>query len=401
MIDSMSVALSGMLGHERGLNVISNNVSNMNTTAFRGSTVSFADVFIGTTPNGRNDLAAARQSLGGGLDASRTRVDFRPGERQPTGGELDLSLNGDGFFVVQDENGEIRYTRDGTFDFNDAGELVLQGQNVKVMTRNASGQLVPLTLANLRVSAAKPTTEVKFRGNLHPGDSEHTLDPLVIFDALGHKRTLRVVFTRDTTLPGTSLVQWNVKVFEGEQQVGTDILQFASVSALGQPLHITLSLSGVEPAAIAFNFSFPDVTGNTLGSTTDPQSDLSINTQDGFDVGTVIARTFDEKGVLKLTYSNGQKADGPKLVLAQISDRNGLVELGNSRFAYRGTQAVALREAGDDLRVASGALERSNVSLTQEFSDLILMQRGYQASSQVLSTANDMLQALLDMRGRR
>lgn len=390
MIDSMSVALSGMLGHERGLNVISNNVSNMNTTAFRGSTVSFADVFVGST----------LPQAGGGLDASRARVDFRPGERQPTGGELDLMLSGDGFFVVQDEQGEIRYTRAGAFDFNDAGELVLQGQNVKVMTRNASGQLVPLTLQDLRVSAAKPTTTVRFKGNLHPDDTEHTLDPLVIFDQEGRKHSLRVVFTKDTAgSPG--LTQWNVKVFEGEQEVGADTLQFTSISAIGQPLRITLSLPGIAPAELVFDFSFPDVTGQSLGASGDPQSDLSVKEQDGFDVGTLTARSFDEKGVLKLTYSNGRKADGPKLVLAQISDRNGLVELGNSRFAYRGTQAVALREAGDDLQVVSGALERSNVNLTQEFSELILMQRGYQASSQVLSTANDMLQQLFDMRGRR
>jgi flagellar hook protein FlgE len=396
MIDSIFVAMSGMLGHERGLNVISNNVTNMNTTAFRGSSVSFADVFIGTMPNGTRGGLQARA---GGLDASRTTMDFRAGDRAPTGQELDLFLNGDGFFVVQEEDGGIRYTRDGHFDINDDNELVLAGQKVKVMTRNAGGQLVPITLGDLRVSAGRATTQIEFTGNLDPTDPEHVIESLAIFDSAGRKHTLRVEFDRDTT-SGGGLVSWNVRVFQADQEIGADILRFSSIAAVPETLRINLNLAGAEPTELEFEFEFPDVTGSP-GTSSGSQSNLSVKEQDGFDVGTIATRTFDDKGVLKLTYSNGQKADGPRLVLAQIDDRAGLVPVGNSRFEYRGTRSVALREGGDDLTVVSGALERANVSLTQQFSELVLMQRGYQASSQVLSTANDMIQELLDLRGGR
>lgn len=397
MIDSIFVALSGMLGHERGLNVISNNVANMNTAGFRGSSVSFTDVFIGTTPDGLQGGPAGERGIGGGLDAGRTQLDFRAGERQPTGIDLDLFLKGDGFFVLQDENGEIRYSRAGAFDFNEQGELVVRDSKLKVMSRNPAGQLVPLTLKDLEVNPAKRTSEVTFGDTLSPSDAEQTIESLAVFDQHGAQHTLRVVFSRDTTAPSPGLITWKVTVSEGGQEVGSGRLDFISSQAINSPLNLTLALRNTEPMEVAFNFT--DVNGADLGQ--NAQSTISVRKQDGFASGTLATKTFDAAGVLKLTYSNGQTADGAKLALAQIGDLRGLVELGNAQFAYRGTRSVTISEAGDDLQVQNQALERSNVDLTAEFSELVLMQRGYQASSQVLSTANDMLQELFDLRGRR
>jgi flagellar hook protein FlgE len=390
MIDSIFISMSGMLGHERGLNVLSHNVANMNTVAFRGSSVSFADVFVGTAPNG----LLGERGLGGGVDASRTQLDFRSGEPDATGRALDLLLKGEGFFVLEGENGEIRYTRDGRFEFlNDV--LVARDQKSKVMTRNSSGQLVPLTLKDLLLNPAKATTKVSFSQNLSPGDPEHTIDQLTVFDGQGIKHTLRVVFTRQA-LAGTVL-PWSLAVFEGSTQIGSGRLEFVGSQPVTSVLPMTLALKDTQPAQVSFDFSA--VTGVSFGQNV--ESNLRVQEQDGFAAGTVTGTTFDANGILKITYSNGQTADGPKLALAQITDQNGLVAAGDASFVYRGAQAVTLRDAGDDLQVLSGSLERSNVDLTSEFSHLILLQRGYQASSQVLSTANEMLQQLFDLRGRR
>jgi len=402
VIDSIFVALSGMQGHERGLNVISNNISNMNTPAFRGSTVSFADV-LGGAPQDRPGRPGAR---GGGLDASRTMRDMRRGEPQQTGNPLDLFLQGDGFFVLQDTDGAIRYSRNGRFNFKD-GVLVDSSQAFRVMARNAAGQLVPVDLKNLRISPSKPTTEVSFDGNLSPetptttggsgsGERTKTIDALAVFDTLGTKHTLAVKFSRDATSPSSGAsVTWKVTVSEGGRDIGAAELRFDGPLVSGsRKLNLTLALSGTDPADVTFDFN--TVLGQDLGTTA--QSSLNVQKQDGFGLGTVTAQTFDEKGILKLTYSNGQTADGPRLVTAQILDDGGLQDAGGSMFTYRGTQAVLLREPGDDLKLVSKSLELSNVDLTQEFGQLILMQRGYQASSQVLSTANDMLQELLQMK---
>jgi flagellar hook protein FlgE len=125
-----------------------------------------------------------------------------------------------------------------------------------------------------------------------------------------------------------------------------------------------------------------------------------MKSQDGYASGALSAASLDEKGVVKLTYTNGQKADAGTLALAQIDNGSLLVNTGESLYSYSG-EPPEIRVADADLKIKIHSVETSNVNLTDEFSNLILMQRGYQASSQVLSTANDMIQELFDMKGRR
>jgi flagellar hook protein FlgE len=164
---------------------------------------------------------------------------------------------------------------------------------------------------------------------------------------------------------------------------------------------MTLALKGTDATTVTFDLSA--VSGIPLGTSggTAKTSTLAVEKQDGFASGTLTTQTFDANGVLKLTYSNGQTADGPKLVFAEIADVDSLTSIGNSQFVFHGSQPPVLRAAGDDLKVVSQSLEGSNVDLTREFSELVLMQRGYQASSEVLSTVNEMLQQLFDIRGQR
>lgn len=394
MIDSIFVALSGMKAHERGLNVISSNIANMNTPGFRGSSVSFSDVFL---PSGWQNGSFG--SLGAGVDFSRTRLDMHLVDPQQTGRELDVALQGEGFFVIQDESGSIRYTRDGRFDFNDDGELLASDGKSKVMTR-VNGQLVPVSIKDLQVNPPKATTKVSYSGILSSDDLDEkfTIETLTVFDKDGGKHTLKVEFARqddnDPTNPGNGISKtWTMTLFEGTEEVGHGDIAFDSFDPQESTLHLTLQLKN---ATAEIDFALNDLQGGNFGNNTN----VTVKDQDGFASGTLTAKTFDAKGVLKLTYSNNQKADGATLVLARIPSDDGLVQIGDSLFEYKGTRPVELREADDNLKVASQSLEPSNVDLTQQFSVLILMQRGYQASSQVISTANDMLQQLFDMRGR-
>jgi flagellar hook protein FlgE len=397
MIDSIYIALSGMLGHEKGLNVIGNNVTNMNTLGFRGSNVSFADVFLGTAPNGLGAGNDDRRAIGGGVDASKTTVDFHGGTAQTTGLELDAALDGDGFFIVQDETGAIRYTRAGAFDVVDDA-LVLKGQKTKVMTRDASGKLLPITLEDLKTNAGQATTKLALAGNFKTDDTDFTIDSRDLFDKNGGKHTVKLVFTfkkggtPENPVPEDS---WHLSVTEGGEEIGVGDLIFHSGFPDLEPLNIQLKLGGSDPIDISLDYSTLQIQPGG------DDSSVSVSESDGFSVGQITGKTFDAKGVLKISYSNGQSADGPKLALAQFIDQSALVQVGDALFEYRGTQPVTIREAADDLKVTPHSLEGSNVDLTAEFSQLILMQRGYQASSQVMSTANDMLQELFDLRGRR
>ena len=410
MIDSIYIATSGMLGHERALNVISNNISNLNTSGFRGSTVSFANVFSGTAQNGeQNEQFVGQEGLGGGgVDATRTLLDMRPGTQQQTGRDLDLFLQGSGFFVLQNESGSTFYTRNGAFSFNTDGVLVAKnattGQTLDVMSRNSNGQFVPITIAGLKTSPAKATTSVSFQGNLSPSDSDVNNTPLTVYDQNGGAHSLTVEFVKDTAIapgapPGTTTT-WTAKISEGSLQVGSADVAFAGqrLAPGSTSLPVSLTLTGADPVDVTLDFS--QVNGGTTGSAGNPttSSQVSVTTQDGYALGTISKESFDTGGVLTITYTNGQTATGARLVLAEITDQDAMVELGSSLFTYQGQQPVTLREAGTDLQVDAQSLEASNVDLTAEFSSLILAQRGYQGSSQVVSTANEMLQQLLDMK---
>jgi flagellar hook protein FlgE len=391
MIDSIFIASSGLTGHQKGLRVISNNVANMNTPGFKGSTVDFGDVVSASDPAHRSQADAGGQ----GLVTAQTLTDLRAGERRTTGRDLDLALQGDGFFVLQDEQGRTRYTRAGAFEFNSDGLLVARGNGLTVMGRSATGALQKLSLEGLRANPPKATATVTLTGNLSSDGNEHTVNGLVVFDPQGGTHNLRLVLNKDAIAADGS---WNVKVFEGDTEVATAKLRTSAGRVVEEDaaLEIELKLKGTEPLKVQFK-SGSEVTSFASGSL----STLGVKQQDGHALGQVSTIKFNDRGQLLIDYSNGQKATGAKLALAQVRDESKLDALGDALFAYTGPDEPILREGAEDLKVSGGALELSNVDLTEEFSALILMQRGFQASSQVLSAANGMLQELFEMKGRR
>lgn len=393
MIDSIFIAMSGLSGHQRGLKVISNNVANMNTPGYKGTSLNFTDM-LGDGAGGAG-YAASGDPGGQGLGYAQAMLDLRAGDLSQTGRDLDLALQGNGFFVVQDEASGLHYTRAGAFEFNTDGVLVARGSGMKVMGHDASGKLVPIKLDGLKLNAPKASAEIVLTGNLSSTDTDHTIDAVVIYDKLGGAHTLRMELNNNATAtPGS----WLLTVFEGTKQVGSGEIKFDNgLPASGStPIALALALDGVEAADVKLVLG-SDVTGFSSGTT----SSLGMKSQDGHALGEISSLKFNEQGLLKITYSNAEKADGSRLVFAQVRDEAGLRAEGDSLLAYDGIEPPTIREGGDDLKVAGQSLELSNVDLTQEFSALILMQRGYQASSQVLSTANDMLQELFDMKGRR
>jgi flagellar hook protein FlgE len=388
MIDSIFIAMSGLSGHQRGLKVISNNVANMNTPGFKSASLTFADVMGGA------GVDVSGNSIGNALAGSGAMLDLRSGDLSQTGRDLDLALQGDGFFVLQDETGQSLFTRAGGFEFNADSVLVVRSTGLKVMGRDGAGKLVPVDLKGLKLNAPKVTSEILFTGNLSSTDTDHTIDSLVVIDKLGGAHTLKVELKNNTATPGS----WLITVFEGTKQVGSGEIKFENgkpVVGAAKP-SIALALVDGDPSPVEFVFG-DDVTGFSSGTT----STLAMKSQNGHALGQISSLKFDSNGQLKITYSNGQTADGLRLALAQVSDDTGMVSSGDSVYRYEGSTPPAIGEAGDTLKVVGQSLELSNVDLTEEFSALILMQRGYQASSQVLSTANDMLQELFDMKGRR
>jgi flagellar hook protein FlgE len=293
--------------------------------------------------------------------------------------------------------GEQVYTRAGQLEFGTDGILTDRASGARVMGYEG-GTLRAISIDSLRTSAPVPTTEVQLSGNLSPGSASSNLNNLVVFDGSGRQRTLSLLFTRDTSdathwftevrdensaLLGTSEVRFqpNGAPAEGGSSFGFKLADQEIRVVLGDPG----TFSGVT------NFSGP------------AQSDLQVRKQDGTAAGSLTSATFDESGALRLSYSNGKTVSGATLALAWFDDLQALRLSAGSVFVNDGTQTPVIGSAREGMmgRIAAGRVELSNVELTEQFTDLIILQRGYQASSQVTSVANEMIQQLLDLDRRR
>lgn len=394
MLDSIVIAQSGLNGHQKGLKTISNNVSNMNTVGFKASVANFADA-CSSDQAGGNAYGPGQGFGGAGLDVRTATLNLRAGELHQTGNDLDAAVNGDGYFVFRDEEGSLFYSKDGQFEFDGKSQLIGRTSGLKVLALDAGGKLKPVDLSGFKTNPPKATTTVVLDGNLSSTATSHSIDTLKVYDALGGEHTLKLTFATDVNkAPGV----WTVSVLEGTNELvkgefrftgglkdpATTALKFQVSSNGGGTTPIELSL-----ADSATSFS----TGTTSG--------LALKNQDGYGLGTITKTVLNDKGQIELTYSNGQTSKTEALALARFASGGQFIDAGQSMFVYQGADSPELRTAGNDLKIATQTLEYSNVDLTDQFSNLILMQRGYQASSQVLSTANDMIQELFDMKGRR
>jgi flagellar hook protein FlgE len=390
MLDSIHVGVTGLLGHQQGLRVIANNTANMNTPGYKGSTLAFTDLFSASTPGS----GGGSVSLGHGLGTAGTHLDFSQGELRQSGGEFDLALEGEGLFMLRDAQGQARYTRAGTFEFNADGVFVHRGDGSKVVGVDAGGHAGDITLDGLRLSPGKATETARLTGNLSSTEAEQTVAGVQIFDRLGQEHTLALKFTNtDATKAGS----WKVELLAGADVVGTSEIVFADgrPTAETSKLSFTYTPPGGTAQALLFDFS-ADVTSFASGTL----STLAVTSQDGYAPGQLTKVSFDAAGTLVASYGNGQTAKGMRLALGRFSTLDAVEDLGGSLFGEAGTAAwdhgVAGQAGFGDVR--AGMLEMSNVDLSREFTELVVMQRGYQAASQVISTANDMLQELFGMK---
>ena len=400
MLGAIYTGLSGMTAYSRGLDVISNNVANLNTPGFKLAQPLFKDI---ERQASRGSLAGS-DSRGAGVAVDLSQVSFRSGELRSTGNSLDAAVDGRGFFVLE-QNGERVFTRAGQFEFDKDGNLVDRGSGATVLVRTDTAAIQPFNIDTYRTFAPKATTSVRLIGNLARtgGTGTYDLSSIDTIDTSGGKQTVTIKFVRDTNNP----LVWSVDVLDKDNNsLGTGSIQFASdgtPAADQTPITFTVKPADLPEYTVTLDIgdagSFGGVT-TTAASTT---SSVQLLRQDGIQVGALTDSTFDEKGRLQLTYSNGEKLYPATLLLADFETLDQLTQLGGSFFAAKTGQEQTLGTALENGRgrVVGGQVELSNVDLTEQFTDLIVIQRGYQASSQMMSVANEMMQQLLSMQSGR
>ena len=382
MLQALFNSLSGLLGFSRSLDQIGNNVSNMNTPGYRGRDSFFESV-----------------SDGLGTQLSDTFTDVSEGDKQQTSSRTDVALTGKGLFILRDDKGNTYYTRDGHFRFDDDNMLIDDGTGYHVQTFNSAGDLTDFSMADLTSLAPTPTTKLTFSGNLNKSDTTKQVTGLQVYDTSGGLHTLTATFTNTNAATPNS---WSVSVKdENGVLVGSGTVRFDSTGALVPGFtDMTLRLgTGTTAQSIAVSFGTPGAfSGTTQLSST---SNVAGKVADGHGVLGVEDTTFDAKGVLQITYSDGEKKSGPQLALATVTDEQQLQPMSGSLYTLPSSATVRLGKPGDAnfASVAGGSLELSNVDLTRELTQMIIVQRGYQASSRVMTVTDQMLNTLYSSTG--
>lgn len=403
MLDSLYIGLTGLIGYSKDLTVIGNNAANLNTPGYKSQQLLFSDLFY-QSQQLVTEGGDARFDIGAGLGTGTTRRNFAAGDLRQTGGDQDVAIDGDGFFVLRRGN-ETLLTRAGQFSFNADGVLISEQQNARVAAY-ANGTLRDIDISGLRTLGGRPTSRISFTGTLSTNDqptSPHSVNQIPVFDSAGGAHAFSVKFTNNTTVtPGS----WLIEVRDERNNVlksGEIRFDTSGAPAAGfNTIDLSFAPTGVSSTNIQLFFGDP---GTTTGarSLSAATSDLSNSSQDGLSVGSLTKASFDANGTLQLTYSNGETRANDTLALATLDNLQSLEPRQGATFVApdRSELQFGNPSSGRFGRIQAGSIEISNVDLAQEFSDLIVSQRGYQASSQVISTANEMIQQLFDTKQRR
>jgi len=373
-------SVSGLFSFSQTLNVISNNVSNMNTPGFRGNDA-FLENVVGD--NG-SKVAGTGHNLG-------------EGQIQQTGTSTHVAIDGKGLFVLQDSDGTIYYTRSGEFQFNEQGVLVDSVNHYRVMGYATDGSYGEIDISSLQMLPAQASSSISMAGNLDPTTPSNTINNISVYDAQGNQHVLSAVLTSNVTVtPGSWLVSvqdsGGTTLGSGEIRFSTDgtlAAGFTTVNATGN--------WGASEQALTFDFG---TAGGLSGTTafSGITATLAAQVKDGRGVVGVSSQVFDTAGTLQLTYSDGETKSGPQLALATFPDESSLQMIQGNLYLQPKTQIAQIGRPGQTIfgKIEGGSLEMSNVDLTQELANMIVIQRGYQASSRVMTVSSDMLEQLYD-----
>jgi len=401
MLGTIYTGLSGLNAYSRGLEVISNNVANLNTPGFKVSLPVFREIMYQQlrTPSGNG---AGLRPGGAGVALNSSAMSFRAGDLRNTGNALDVAIDGRGFFVLDDQDGNRVYTRAGQLTFDRDGVLVDSVTGARVVVSTDALAQTSFDLDSVRVFDPRATSEVTLTGSLARASgsvNSHELPNVTLFDAAGTSLTVRVKLTRN----GDDPLRWAVEILKTDNtQIGQGEITFSQNGTPAEnanSITVTATAEGGQPFDVRFNFGAPGSFAGVTAPAANNISTLQVLRQNGLAMGSLRTTEFTDNGQLKLTYSNGETRTVATLVLARFDSPEQLQVLGRGLFAAtERTQPVMGAALTTGLgRVVGGQLELSNVELTEQFTDLIIMQRGYQACSQVNSVANELILQLLQM----
>ncbi|WP_312758669.1 flagellar hook protein FlgE [Pantoea brenneri] len=399
---SFSQGLSGLNAASQALDVVGNNIANSQTVGFKTGSIAFADVFAGS-------------QVGMGVQVSAVNQSFTDGVLGAGTGSLDMGIQGNGFFRLQNEAGRVFYSRNGQFQ-KDANGYVINNQGMFLTGYQATGTpptiqpgaaVGPIQIPDGQMPA-RASDSGTLNGNLPSGSevvTNTTFDPtdstsystaptmIDAYDSLGNKHTINVYFAKtadnqwtaysqDITAPGTGFQQTALQ-FDSSGQLTTSPAKLNVQGAAydgGEALNFDLDLTGMTQQASEFSMNSPSTTGYAPGL------------MNGYTVG--------DSGQVIASYSNGQQQLLGQVVLSNFTNPGGLSSQGNncwSETPESGQPVTGISGSGSLGTLYGNKVEASNVDLSKEMVNMIVFQRNYQSNSQTIKTQSELLQTLVNL----
>ncbi|HPZ63064.1 MAG TPA: flagellar hook protein FlgE [Halanaerobiales bacterium] len=424
MMRSMYAGVSGLKTHQTRMDVIGNNIANVNTAGFKASRVTFKEMLSQTLSGAKapqdNRGGMNPQQVGLGVSLGSIDTNHVQGNLQSTGLGTDLAIQGNGYFIVNNGTQNF-YTRAGALTLDENGNLVnasngyiMQGWLANNGIINTNSPLTGIRIPIGDTMAPQASTEAVFAGNLNAADRVDWTATIDIYDSQGQKHTLTLKFTHtgnDTDNDnGNDTVndnEWNwTATIDGATLGGSNEVDSDEITG-------TIIFGGdgkvVEVTGNTFDIDFNNGTDQITGF----RLDLSAVTQmagdntldglyaDGYSMGSLESFSIDNAGVITGSYSNGLTKAIGQIAVANFSNAGGLTRVGDTLFAESQNSGIAqIGAAGTAGRgkISAGTLEMSNVDLAEQFTDMITTQRGFQANSRIISTTDEMLQDLVNLK---
>ncbi len=435
MMRSMYSGVSGLRIHQTKMDVIGNNIANVNTVGFKSSRVTFSEVFSQTVQGatGASEYVGGTNPMQIGLGSSISSIDVNmsEGASQRTDNALDLAISGDGFFVVSDATGS-KFTRAGAFAVDEAGNLV-NSDGLKVMgwpvdeetDEIVKGQVEPMQILNAANSYSEPsaTSDVTLSGNINKNDTALADDgvPYVVqfYDSLGYQynATFTINSTADENIYTMTLVEDSIVDSEGNTAADANFTNDELIISVefdpdtgkvvepAAGTENTFEMTGLSTQFSTFEdivVNFDDLTMFSGNTTVEAISGDANGLGAGNEAGTISGYEIGTDGTIIGTYTNGETKTLGQIIVATFANPSGLQKVGDNLF--EATQNSGYFDGiGENITSGGGSfnagvLEMSNVDLSTEFTEMITTQRGFQANSRIITSSDEMLQELVNLK---
>ena len=440
MMRSLFAGVSGLQNHQTRMDVVGNNISNVNTYGFKKGRVTFKDMIsqsLSGAAKPQEDRGGINpQQVGLGMQVATIDTIHTQGALQVTGVNTDLAIQGEGFFIEKKGNSSY-YTRNGAFSLDKNGYVVNPSNGYKVQGWNAvlnpeTGMMELNTAAGVEdliipvgsKDPARATQNTKFFCNLQKNSDTHQAD-LTIYDSTGIPRQLRATFNRtdvnrwDMVIEIPEATEGSVSVSAGDpvENGGNNTFQLVFNDA-GSLISVSdganTQTEGVLMPNVSFTYTGTDGEVNqtinlTLGEVglfngitqfESPSTTKAIE-QDGYTMGMLEGFSFDDSGQITGVFTNGNRKTLGQVALAKFANAGGLEKAGDTLFVESnnsGAANIGVAAAEGRGSIKAGTLEMSNVDLSEQFTDMIVTQRGFQANARTITTADQLLQEVIALK---